>query len=334
LQVGMSRFQALSEEEIQSLGLVGAGPLASTEDVSSMAAGAIGVCARTGLIVCLVGSRFLATDPVAPKLLGTVQSRVNNTCKARISKPTIAAAVAIATRISAALGPAVAESRRLYLSSSPQDRLDPLLWAGKPEDIFFCPLCPSTAAAAATFHRHVREKHRDEPIGNKPQGIVAQNITFGKGAASRAIAVKIAPPGVPTPNLTPTKRSAVDRFLARTPAKVPRRDANPADLTQFQRETRIYEDFVESGLTLEVAHALAREEASCAKDRAVAAEAARLYSDAVRNRPGDAVLNCCVYVAEHGSRGKASTRAPQTAETDKRYGNHVAKMILFGLRVM
>jgi hypothetical protein len=63
----------------------------------------------------VAGSPFLATDPAFPTFREVMASRINVTCKARIPKPSIAAAVAIATCITAALGPVVAESRRPYL---------------------------------------------------------------------------------------------------------------------------------------------------------------------------------------------------------------------------
>jgi molybdopterin biosynthesis enzyme MoaB len=55
-------FVSPTDEELATLGLVCAPVGASAEDVAMMSRAALGVCARTGLIVCLAGEPRLAAE--------------------------------------------------------------------------------------------------------------------------------------------------------------------------------------------------------------------------------------------------------------------------------
>jgi hypothetical protein len=121
----MSRPALLPEFQIQPHGLVRVGPLGSA-GLFSISSRGLGLGARTGHIVCLAGSPFLAADPASQLLVRFEKSsNINETCKARIAKPRTAEFFAIDARITVALGPVVAKSRGLYLSSSAQGRSDP-----------------------------------------------------------------------------------------------------------------------------------------------------------------------------------------------------------------
>lgn len=167
-------FVSPTDEELATLGLVCAPVGASAEDVAMMSRAALGVCARTGLIVCLAGEPRLAAEcssqTIGQGVKGSkISNRIIKTCRLDVKTADVISAESIANRISAQLGPLVTTTRARYLSATPVSLpLEPLLWAGEPRELYICNTCSSGQSNASRLTAHVKGKHGSDMVSTPP----------------------------------------------------------------------------------------------------------------------------------------------------------------------
>jgi hypothetical protein len=218
-------FVSPTDEELATLGLVCAPVGASAEDVAMMSRAALGVCARTGLIVCLAGEPRLAAEcssqTVGQGVKGSkISNRIIKTCRLDVKTADVISAESIANRISAQLGPLVTATRARYLSATPVSLpLEPLLWAGEPRELYICNTCSSGQSNASRLTAHVKGKHGSDMVST-PTATRGQYVTFGNDARAIAVIEQVAPLH-PLERLTPKKRALVESFVNTSPAKLP-----------------------------------------------------------------------------------------------------------------
>jgi hypothetical protein len=215
-----------------------------------MSCAALGVCARTGLIVCLAGEARLAaecsTQNISHGVKGSKMSyRVIKTCQVDVRTADVLAAESIANRISTQLGPSVAATRARYLSATPRSPpLQPLPWAGEPLDLYICDTCSSGQPSARRLKAHVKTKHGNDMV-SAPTATRGQHITFGNDARAIPVIEHVAPFN-PLECLTPRKRALVELFVDTSPAKLPcvtglSAGVSARNVCQFLAETRLRE---------------------------------------------------------------------------------------------
>jgi superfamily II DNA or RNA helicase len=339
---GVVPYRRPSDAELHGLGLASTASGESAQDIHTMCKAALGVCRHTGLVVCLAGPVMMATSSVAALGRGKVSplsTRLRKTCRVAVVQADIVAAEAVAFRISAALGDEVAARRASYLTSLPDTPVEPVLWAGEPRDLYICTACASGQREVKHLNTHWRDHHKGlvRPSG-KPAAVRGQLLTFGKGA--RAIAIvgaRAASSGCTQVviGLSPRKRAAVLAFAEMSPAKAPRVDVGGRNIAPFLRDSGLHKVFMRTGLTLDTAHYLARESSTSEEDILVerAARSLLLAAGKTAECVPEQLLHACVWATDEASRRKARVGIAQENQTRERYASHVARLVLFGLRV-
>ena len=174
-----------SVSDLPTLGLVGPGQFAEPGVVEAVREAGFGVCRRTGVLVCLVGTSRLAVRPceirhdsAKPLGVGLAKKIARLTGKQGMRKIVQDAAVqalGIASRLPAEV---MIEQRALVLSEtgpagcgSEAAEVAPLAWA-EPADLrFACGICPSTTQnKRKTILKHARDHHAGVPVSEVISG--------------------------------------------------------------------------------------------------------------------------------------------------------------------
>jgi hypothetical protein len=221
-----------------------------------MSRAALGVCARTGLIVCLAGEPRLAAECSSQTIGHGVKAsktsiRIIKTCRLNVKTADVISAESIANWISAQLDPHVTATRARYLSATPvSPPLELLLWAGEPHELNFCNTCSSGQSNASRIKAHVKGKHGSDMV-SAPTATCGQYITFGNDARAIAVIEHVVP-FHPLERPTPKKRALVESFVNTSPAKLPcvtrlSTGVSARNVCQFLADTRLYMTLTESG---------------------------------------------------------------------------------------
>jgi hypothetical protein len=135
--------------------------------------------------------------------------------------------------------------------------------------------------------------------------------------------------------LSPRKRAAVLTFAEKSPAKFPRVEVGGRNITPFLRDSGLHKVFKRTRLMLDTAHYLARQKSDSEEDIIVERASKALLIDVGKTADSfpEQLLQACVWATDEASRRKARVGIAQEKQTRGRYASHIARLVLFGLRV-
>ena len=159
--------------DLPSLGLVGPGQFAEPGVVEAAREGGVGVCRRTGVLVCLVGTPRLAVRPCevrdnAKVVRASLAKKINRMTGKQIKNPVVQDAAVKALKIVARLHDEVKDEQQALVQSAKtlaeggteEAEVAPLAWAGPVDMRFLCSLCPTTTGTRPALVKHVKSHHR------------------------------------------------------------------------------------------------------------------------------------------------------------------------------
>lgn len=161
-----------SVPDLPALGLVGPGLFAESGEIEAVRKAGVGVCRRTGVLVCLVGSPRLASRPgkvpEGPKAVASgLSKRIWRQTGMKVSRKEAKEAEVKALLIASRLPEEVMNEQRALLLSetgptegdSEPAEVAALAWAEPADMRFPCRICPSTTTSKKALLKHVQKFH-------------------------------------------------------------------------------------------------------------------------------------------------------------------------------